>query len=167
MGTAAPDASEEDAQKAARLRARLAELLAQMEAKKTNQATRPIAPPVQAVTASKPEAPPVPVPTTPRATESLRRAEDQFRAGDFEAALRSLRGTEADPLTGENRVLVQYLTAGCLRHLDKLDEAAVLYRSVVESHGDEVLVENAGWQLKAIESRRNLMRELAALRERP
>jgi hypothetical protein len=101
-----------------------------------------------------------------RPAESLQLAQEQFRSGQFEATLPALRRIEAAGLSKEDRVLVRYLIAGCLRNLNQLDEAVAAYNEIVASRDDETLVESAKWQLAAVESRRNMTRELAEIRAR-
>ena len=48
----------------------------------------------------------------------------------------------------------------------KLDEAAGLYREVANSGGNEILVENAQWYLRAMKERRELETQLDGLRQR-
>ena len=180
----APDAAASDnSEEAARLRTRLAELIVKLEAKKAKEKTRsvePIAATIPTVAPPKeearllPTAVPVPpkeeAPLIPTAVvvppgEALKRAKDEFRAGQFDTALASCRAIDAATLNNDDRLLVQYLSAGCLRSLGKLDEAAVVYRAVIEAHGDEDLVESATWQLTSIEARRSMLREMAEMRE--
>jgi hypothetical protein len=162
-GKASPEAASADAAKAAQLRTRIAELLTQLEAKRPKangrQETSAVAP-TQAAAPSKTAA------VSPPSNELLQQACDQFRAGQDQAALATSRRLDFSKLDRADRALVQYLTACCLRNLGRLDEAVLNYREVINSCGDEDLVQSASWQLKAVEVRRNLMRELAEIHER-
>jgi hypothetical protein len=159
---ASPEMVGGDAAKAAQLRARVAELVARLEAKKAKERTvraTPAAPPTQ--------------PTGPTATSAAAPADDllqeayaKFRADDYSAALEITRRLDSAKLVGADRALAHYLSAGCLRNLGRLDEASVQYRAVVEARGDADLVQSASWHLQAIEARRSMQRELAAIRER-
>ena len=162
-------APSEDAVEAARLRTRLAELIARVEAKKAKEGPRPTDPGItqsRAIAPPKLEIPSTPSPAAVRSLEALQVAQSQFRADQYEAVLQTFHRIDAQTLSKEDNVLVQYLTAGCLRNLGRLDEAVTLYRSVVDAGGDEALIESARWQLTAIDARQNMLRELAELRER-
>jgi hypothetical protein len=157
------DSAATDAQEVVRLRARLAELLAKLEAKKAKE--RNALESSEVLDGPKPEKRLDPPAITGPAA-ALQTAQDCFRAGDFDGTLRLCRAIDLQTLNSDDRVFVQYLTAGCLRALGHFDDAAALYRAVVDSHADEALVESASWQLHAIEARRNLTRDLAEIRER-
>jgi tetratricopeptide (TPR) repeat protein len=89
-----------------------------------------------------------------------------FRAGDHAAALETYRQIDLDGLTRDERNLVQYMSACCLRKLGRLDEAAALYREVASAREDEVLTDCALWHLSAISWRRDMEKQLETLRER-
>lgn len=93
-------------------------------------------------------------------------ARSLFRAGDYGATLETYRQIDQNGLTPDERVLVQYMSACCLRKLGRLDEAAVLYREVANAHEDEVLTDCALWHLSAINWRRDMEKELEDLRQR-
>jgi hypothetical protein len=138
----------------ARLRKRADELLKQLEIRKTllDRPARSLEPMT---------------PKTAVPVDSLPTVAVQFLAGQYEAALASLRRMDPATLGRDEKVLAQYLTAGCLRNLGKLDEAATLYRQVGNSGGtDEVVVDGAAAQVLAITARRDMTRELAEIRTR-
>jgi tetratricopeptide (TPR) repeat protein len=89
-----------------------------------------------------------------------------FRAGDHAAALETYRQIDLDGLTRDERTLVQYMSACCLRKLGRLDEAAAIYREVADAREDEVLTDCALWHLSAINWRRDMEKQLETLRER-
>jgi tetratricopeptide (TPR) repeat protein len=89
-----------------------------------------------------------------------------FRAGDHAAALETYRQIDLDSLTRDERTLVQYMSACCLRKLGRLDEAASIYREVASAREDEVLTDCALWHLSAINWRRDMEKQLETLRER-
>ncbi len=164
-----PATSSEEEAEAARLRARIAELLVKVEAKKAKEGKRPTdqaALPSRPVSPSKLDILSTPSPAAVRSAEALQVAQAQFHSDQFDAVLQTIRRVDSQTLSKEDCLLVQYLTAGCLRNLGRLDEAVPLYRTVVDSRGDEALVESASWQLTAIDARRNMLRELAEIRER-
>ncbi len=75
------------------------------------------------------------------------------------------RQLEQEEQKSEGRVTIQYMTACCLRKLGKKDEAAMLYREVANSGGNEALVENAQWYLRAMKERRELEGQFEELRQ--
>jgi tetratricopeptide (TPR) repeat protein len=93
-------------------------------------------------------------------------AQSLFLAGEYEAALAAYRKLEQEEPKIEDRIVIQYMQACCLRKLGKLEEAAVLYREVANSGGNEILVENAQWYLRAMKERRELETQLDQLRQR-
>ncbi len=163
-GKASAETASAETAQAAQLRARVAELLARLEAKKAKegvpQATPAVAPGLTAAPLGQSSPPPAPP------DKLLQQAYDQFRAGQHQAALATSQRLDSAKLDGADRALAQYLTAGCLHNLGRLDEAAFHYRALIESRGDEDLVQSATWHLKAVEVRRNMLRELAEIRER-
>ena len=68
-----------------------------------------------------------------------------FRARDFIGAEQAFRKTK---LTDENRVMLQYLIATCLRKQSRIDQAAKAYRIVAENKDDLALRDLALWQLE-------------------
>jgi hypothetical protein len=161
-----PEALSDEAAESVRLHARMAELLGRFEAKRARETSRPMPaspPPPPGAPGASPYAP---LPTPVRPAEALQSAQAQFRAGQFDPALSALRRIDPAGLSKEDRVLVRYLTAGCLRGLGRLDEASAVYREVAASRDDETLAESARWQLEAIEGRQNMQRQLDELRSR-
>ena len=163
---AQPDTTVEDAAEAARLRGCLAGLLAELEAKRVKEASRPTEPtgPILPVAPPQQEVVQMPAPAVVQPPDPLLIAQLQYRGGQYESALETLRKCVLEKLSKEDRALVLYLSAGCWRQLDKLDEACSLYFTVAKSHDDEALVEAANWHLHAIETRRGILRELTELR---
>jgi hypothetical protein len=93
-------------------------------------------------------------------------AQALFRTGDYEGALSTFRLLDLAGLHRADRSAVQYLMACCLRRLGKLDQAAALYREIVNSGDDDMLAECAQWQLGAIQWRQTLQAQLEGLRQR-
>lgn len=93
-------------------------------------------------------------------------AETLFLAGDHVAALKIYRQFEQEEQRGDERTVLQYMIACCLRKLGKFDEASLLYREVANSGGDDVLMENAQWYLREMKERRELEGQLDELRQR-
>jgi hypothetical protein len=93
-------------------------------------------------------------------------ARSLFRAGDHASALETYRQIDLDGLTRDERTLVQYMSACCLRKLGRLDEAAAIYREVADAREDEVLTDCALWHLSAINWRRDMEKQLETLRDR-
>jgi tetratricopeptide (TPR) repeat protein len=106
----------------------------------------------------------------PRRTEQpvdpLALAQALFRTADYQAALAAFRLLDLNKLARPDRAAVQYLMASCLRHLGQTDQAAALYREVVNSRDDDTLVETAQWQLGAMQWRRDLEAQLNQVRQR-
>jgi len=93
-------------------------------------------------------------------------AQALFRAGEYSAALQSYRRIEQEGLALQEKAVVQYMTASCLRKLGKLEDAAALYREVANARDDEVLTDCALWQLNSINWRRDLQKQLEEVRQR-
>src|SRR5262249_6631569 len=69
-----------------------------------------------------------------------------YRAGRYEDALVALKALKRDDFSRRDQIWISYLTAGCLRHLGRLKEAAVIYREVA-AREDAFLAEMATWHL--------------------
>lgn len=108
-----------------------------------------------------------PIESGMRAVDSVRMAENLFRDGDYDAALRAFRLIDRSLLGHEDRAFVQYMTACCLRKMNKRSEAAVIYREVAEAREDEFISECAISQLALIRSTQELEAQLEQLRSRP
>jgi hypothetical protein len=93
-------------------------------------------------------------------------AEALFRTGDFEGALASYRLIDLEHFPKADRTANQYMMACCLRRLGRIDEAAVLYREVVNAKDDPVLADCARWQLEALSWRRDLEAQLRQVQQR-
>jgi tetratricopeptide (TPR) repeat protein len=91
-------------------------------------------------------------------------AQAHFRAGQYQEALTVYRGQQLDLLSQDERLLVQYLSACCLRKLGKLDEAIALYREVADAREDEFLAECSLWHLNNIGWRKEVEKQLASIR---
>jgi Fe-S oxidoreductase len=139
------------------LRAQLADLL-----KRINERPLPAAP-----TPKQPSPRPSKWDPPERPLDTIRMAENLFRDGDVDAALRAFRLVEQTPLPREDRAFVQYMTACCLRKMNKRSEAAVIYREVADAKEDEFIAECAIWQLSLIRSTQELEAQLEQLHSRP
>jgi tetratricopeptide (TPR) repeat protein len=167
VGNPTPAESEE----VAKLRRRLAELVATLNAKPLPRRT-----PLAEASQPAPRAGGGPRPETPAGAavnpsdvpsgDPVLAARALFRAGDHAAALETYRQIDLNGLTRDERTLVQYMSACCLRKLGRLDEAAALYREVASAREDEVLTDCALWHLSAINWRRDMEKQLDGLRER-
>jgi TolA-binding protein len=89
-----------------------------------------------------------------------------FLTGEYESALNAYRKLEQEEQKIEDRIAIQYMIACCLRKMGKLEEAAALYREVANSGGNEILVENSQWYLKAMKERSELETQLGELKQR-
>ncbi|MCS7167278.1 MAG: tetratricopeptide repeat protein [Gemmatales bacterium] len=94
-----------------------------------------------------------------------------FRAGNYEAALAAFRLVELSGLSREDRLLLQYLQATCLRRMGRNDEAVMLLREIANSRSEAFAVECAQWQLSQIrwqeETHRRLQQIRAAREQQP
>jgi hypothetical protein len=91
-------------------------------------------------------------------------AQAYFRARQYQESLAALRSLPPESLNLDERLLVQYLSACCLRKLGKLDEAVTLYREVADAREDEFLAECSLWHLSNIGWRRDIEQQLVAIR---
>jgi len=124
-------------------------------------------------TTDKPEhpQPPMDKPTAPlvdlgKPIDPMGLAQALFQTGDYEGALSTYRLLEIKILSKTDRAAVQYFMATCLRRLGKLDEAAALYREVVNAKEDDILADCAQWQLSAFRWRHDLEMQLEQMRQR-
>lgn len=179
VAAAADEPVSDDAAASAQQRRQLLELLTKLAAK--NLATR-------AAAAEPPVAEPVSTPPTTSRLAASSKADSSkspahplitdkvvdpfalgralFRAGDYqgaELAFRKVRVTE------DNRVLLQYLVATCLRKQGKWEQATKAYRVVAENNDDPALRDLAQWQLDNIrwhQETETQVEQLRQLRER-
>lgn len=98
--------------------------------------------------------------------DPLALAQSLFRAGDYTAALNAYRKLDKEDQKPEDRIVIQYMMACCLRKLGKVEEASVLYREAANSPGNDFLMENAQWYLRIMKDRRELEAQLEELRQR-
>jgi tetratricopeptide (TPR) repeat protein len=91
-------------------------------------------------------------------------AQAQFRAGQYQEALDLYHSLQPESLSMEERLLVQYLSACCLRKMGKLDDAITLYREVADAREDVFLAECSLWHLSNITWRRDVEKQLAGIR---
>lgn len=105
------------------------------------------------------------VPDRGRPADLVRAAENLFRDGDYDAALRTLQGADRAALGRDDRAFAQYLAACCLRRLNRRTEAATLYREVAAGD-DPFLAGCAVSQLDLMRSARELEAQIEQLRPR-
>jgi hypothetical protein len=105
-------------------------------------------------------------PETGKPIDGLRVAMNLFRDNDFNSALRAFRLIDTTSMSREDRAFVQYMTASCLRRLNRNSEAAVIYREVADARDDEFITECAVAQLSMIRSAQELETQLEQLRSR-
>jgi hypothetical protein len=129
-----------------------------------------------------PEKAPPPTPVPPKGTkpdpkpvesldgvvplDTLRQAQNLFKAGQYEAAYRAIGLQKADTLSPDDHVFAQYLSACCLRRMGRLPEAAAAYREIADGKQDEFITECSLWQLAAIRSTQDLEGQLEQLRSK-
>lgn len=85
-----------------------------------------------------------------------------FRAGDFSGAEQAFRRTT---VTDENRIMLQYLIATCLRKQSQWEQAAKAYRIVSENKEDPALRDLALWQMENIRWHQQTATQLEQLRD--
>ena len=85
-----------------------------------------------------------------------------FKAGKFREAEQAFRKVK---VTDDNRVLMQYLVATCLRKQSLWDQAAKAYRIVSENKDDPALRDLAAWQLENIRWSQQTESQLEKLRQ--
>jgi len=99
--------------------------------------------------------------------DAVRTAENLFREGEVDAAYRVLRLIDATLLPRPDRAFAQYLTACCLRKMNKRSEAAVVFREVAEAKDDDFIAECAVSQLAMIRTTQEIEAQIEQLRSRP
>ncbi|MCS7159543.1 MAG: tetratricopeptide repeat protein [Gemmatales bacterium] len=87
-----------------------------------------------------------------------------FQAGNYEAAFAAFRLVEPITLSREDRLLLQYLQATCLRKLGRTEEAVKLYRDIANSRSEAFAVECAQWQLSHLRWQQETQRRLQQIR---
>jgi hypothetical protein len=105
-------------------------------------------------------------PTDTRPIDNLRLAMNLFRDEDFDAAYRAFSYIQPSQLPPEDRPFVRYMTASCLRRLNRLSEAAVIYREVAEMTEDEFIASSAISQLTLMRTVEELEAQLGQIRAR-
>ncbi len=85
-----------------------------------------------------------------------------FRSGDYVAAEQAFR--KAKP-TDENRQMLKYLIATCLRKRSQLPQAIEAYRSIASSDQDPVLRDLARWQIENIRWHQQTELQLEQMRQ--
>lgn len=85
-----------------------------------------------------------------------------FRSDDYSGAEQAFRKVK---VTDDNRVMLQYLIATCLRKQSRWDQAAKAYRIVSENKDDPALRDLALWQLENIRWYQQTESQLEQLRE--
>lgn len=93
-------------------------------------------------------------------------AQSLVRTGQYETALGRLAAIDRNSVTESDWLMVQYLTATCLRRLGKDKEANQIYREIAGSDQDEQLAECAKWHLGLSRWRQDVGSQLDALRQR-
>jgi hypothetical protein len=146
------------------LRLRVQELLRKLGDKSVPvKPTTPVRPPEP--TRAGPGTPPPPL--TETMTDPVALAQAQFRAGQFDAALKSLQAVDSSTLSRKDQVWVRYLTACCLRRQGKLSDAATIYREIAASREDSFLTDSAVWHLNFLNWRDEMQKSIDALRKQP
>ncbi|MEK6257839.1 MAG: hypothetical protein AABP62_04385 [Planctomycetota bacterium] len=135
----------------------------------TRRASPPATPAAQPVRAVEPP-PPIPdavakltnVPLTSGVVDPFALGKVLLRSGDYAAAEQAFRKVKA---TDENRMMLKYLSATCLRKQAQWQPATDAYRVVAESDQDPVLRDLAKWQLDNIRWHQQTESQLEQMRK--
>jgi hypothetical protein len=143
----------------ARLQAQLQELLLRLSAPRSVPSTGPSVPiaPKPSIVPSSPET---------KSIDPIREGVNRFRDNEFGVALDVFRLVDQGSLSREDRAFVQYLMACSLRRLNRLNDAAKIYREIADVHEDDFISECAIWQLSMIRTTQELETQLDQLRAR-
>lgn len=101
-----------------------------------------------------------------KSTDALSLAHNLYKVGDYENALKAFEQMDLRGMKTEEWAPIKYMMASCYRHLNKLDQAANLYREVANAKADELVAECARWQIASIRSRQELDTQLQNIRRR-
>lgn len=101
-----------------------------------------------------------------KVVDPLALAQALFRSGNYDGALKAYKMISLEGMKAAERAPVQYMIATCLRKVGKLDEAAVLFREVANTRGDEELAVCAQWQLQALRWHKDMAEQLREIRAR-
>lgn len=121
--------------------------------------------------AAVPAAPPTPAPApdsiaipavTDAAVDQFALGKVLFRAGDFVKAEQAFRKVAQ---TDDNRLMMQYLIATCLRKRSQWNAALEMYREIAESKQDPVLRDLAKFQLDGIRWNQETEQQIDQLRQ--
>jgi tetratricopeptide (TPR) repeat protein len=102
----------------------------------------------------------------PGPVDVLHLAQTLYRAERYDEALAAFRSVDLKGKRAEERAPIVYLTAKCLHHLGKTDDAVALLREVANSKGDERLAGYAQWQLENLRWHREIQARLEEIRQR-
>jgi len=153
----------------AKLMSQLQELLQQINARRPLPSTErpPIGPKGRPTSVGPTPPSKFDVPGNLKPTDGLRIGTNLFRDNDFDGALRTFKLIDTFNMAKEDRAFVQYMTASCLRRLNRPADAAAILRDVAEAKDDEFLAECALSQLSLIRSGQELEAQIEQLRSRP
>ncbi len=84
---------------------------------------------------------------TPPIADPAEQGQILYQAGDFAGAERNFRAIDLTALPARDRLPIQYLIGNCLKKQGKPSEAAIWYQKVAQAGIDDVLVEQARWNL--------------------
>ena len=139
-----------------RLQAELRDLLSRLAARPPSA---PVAPPPKKSTTVAP-------PLDGKPIDAIREGVNYFRDNDFEFAARVFGRIDLNTVTRDDRAFVQYMRACSLRRMNRINDAAAIYREIADAHDDDFLTECAIWQLSMIRESQELETQLVQLRVR-
>lgn len=121
-------------------------------------------PPRPAAPKPEPPKPTFELPAPGAAVDPIGMATNLYRANESVAALGAFRLIDVSRLSREDRAFVRYMSACCLRKLNRRAEAAELFRDVAADKDDAFLAECAATQLSLVRSAQQLEEQLGQFR---
>lgn len=110
--------------------------------------------------------PPSPGVSADAALDPLQLGKALFRSGDYQSAGEAFRRVDPQALTPENRLLIRYLLATCLRKQGRNAEASSLYQELVRTN-DPFISDYAKWQLDSMQWTEHFDQQRDKLRKLP
>jgi tetratricopeptide (TPR) repeat protein len=117
--------------------------------------------------------PPTPMPVVqetkdsrPGPVDQLHLGQTLFRVERYEEALEVFRKIDLKGKRPEERVPIVYMTAKCLFHLGKADDAITMLRTAANAPGDERIAGYAQWQIEVLRWYRDAESRLGDVRQR-
>lgn len=94
--------------------------------------------------------------SAPSGVDALTSGRAAFRSSDYSLALGHFTRAEETLADPKQRAMAQYMSATCLRKLDRPEAAIRKYESLIDSQADPTLGKYADWQVKTIKWKTDL-----------